>query len=470
MKIVGYARLSRASREESTSIVRQRDLIAKTCDARGFELVEIVEDNDVSATKTRLERPGLNRVRELIREGKADAVMVWRLDRLVRSVVDVGVLLDEGLQIISATESLDTTSPMGRAMVEILQVFASMEAKTTGLRVSASQEHLRKVGRFPGGVIPYGYRAVPHPDGVGRALEPDPVEAAIVRRMADEALGGASTYAIASRLTRDGIAPRRAAEWSTTSVQRILRSNSVLGRVKVRGELLRDSSGVPVVAWEPLLPVEDVERLRALTDWTATPGRSEATKNGKRLRATRLLSGLLHCPNCGGRMIYKNRQNTTGRDIYACATVARGGYCPKGTVVESLLVEAEVERQFLQVLGRYEVIEPRVIVREVAGLAAVEEAIRDTTDALRNPDSDLSALVERLTTLRAERERLDALPTDPEVQLVNTGQRFAEAWHERDVAGRRALLAGTGAEVTLAPARRRGFWDPSRVAIEFPKS
>jgi len=149
MRIIGYVRLSRAHREESTSIERQRAVIRATCEARGFALVEICEDPDASATKTRLDRPGLSRVRQLIRDGDADAVMVWRLDRLVRSVVDVGVLLDEGLHIISATESLDTTSPMGRAMVEILQVFASMEAKTTGLRVSASQEHLRRVGRCP---------------------------------------------------------------------------------------------------------------------------------------------------------------------------------------------------------------------------------------------------------------------------------------------------------------------------------
>ncbi|MDR6171949.1 recombinase family protein [Curtobacterium sp. SORGH_AS_0776] len=172
MRVIGYARLSRASREESTSIVRQRELIEKTCELRGMELVQTIVDDNVSATRSRLDRPGLSRVRRMIADGEADAVMVWRLDRLVRSVVDVGVLLDEGLQIISATESLDTISPMGRAMVEILQVFASMEAKTIGLRVSASQEHLRKTGRFPGGVVPYGYRAVPHPGGVGRALEP----------------------------------------------------------------------------------------------------------------------------------------------------------------------------------------------------------------------------------------------------------------------------------------------------------
>lgn len=149
MRIIGYVRLSRASREESTSVVRQREIIRKTCAARDFELVDIVEDVDVSATKTRLDRPGLIEVRRRIRAGEADAVMVWRLDRIARSVVDFGVLLDDGLDIISATEPLDTASPMGRAMAEVLQVFARLEAKTIGLRISASQEHLRRSAGSP---------------------------------------------------------------------------------------------------------------------------------------------------------------------------------------------------------------------------------------------------------------------------------------------------------------------------------
>ena len=111
-QIIGYARLSHASREEFWSLTRQRGRIAKTCELPGLELIEINED------------------------------------------VDVGVLLDEWMQIISATEFLGTISPMGRPMVEILHVFASMEAKTIILRVSASQEHLCKAGRTPGALSP----------------------------------------------------------------------------------------------------------------------------------------------------------------------------------------------------------------------------------------------------------------------------------------------------------------------------
>ncbi len=146
--------------------------------------------------------------------------------------------------------------------------------------------------------------------------------------MADEVLAGSSVYAVTERLNADGIPPRRAVkkhadgstssrDWDPTSVKRILRSNTVLGRVKVRGELLRNADGIPTVVWEPILTVEDVERLRALTDWTPTPGRSEATKAGQRKRASRLLSGMIACATCGAPLIAKSR-NTTGRPVYSC--------------------------------------------------------------------------------------------------------------------------------------------------------
>lgn len=134
-RVIGYARLSEA-REASTSISRQREIIAQTAAARGWDLVDIIEDHDASASKLRLNRPGLTEVRRAIKEGRAEAVLVWRLDRLAHSVTDFGLLLDEGIGVVSCTEPLDTTSSMGRAMAEILQVFAAMEARTISARVS----------------------------------------------------------------------------------------------------------------------------------------------------------------------------------------------------------------------------------------------------------------------------------------------------------------------------------------------
>src|SRR5262245_21701335 len=117
-RVIGYARLSRAS-DDSTSIAKQREILTKTAEARPWSLVDIVADPDVSASASRLDRPGLSEDRERVAAGEADAVLVWRLDRIARSVVDFGLLLDDGLDIISATEPLDTGSPMGRAMAQI---------------------------------------------------------------------------------------------------------------------------------------------------------------------------------------------------------------------------------------------------------------------------------------------------------------------------------------------------------------
>ena len=110
---------------------------------------------------------------------------VWRLDRLARSVVDFGTLLDEELKVVSCTEPLDTTSAMGRAMAEVLQVFAALESRTIGDRLRSTIAY--RVGqddRWRGGPAPYIYKPVPHPSGDGKTLLLEPDGAAFVRQAA----------------------------------------------------------------------------------------------------------------------------------------------------------------------------------------------------------------------------------------------------------------------------------------------
>jgi len=279
-----------------------------------------------------------------------------------------------------------------------------------------------------------------------------------VRRIVEGVLAGRSIYSITQELANEGIPARRSDRWTLATVRQMVRGDYLLGRVTAKGALVRDDNGVPVQFWEPLVTVDELERLRAMTE--RTPSQSAAPS---RRRASRLLSGLVPCPSCGGILSARGRGDNPA--VYACTTRSLGGVCARGVLVECHRIEDEVERQFLAVVGRYDVVEPVVSVREVAGLAAVEEAIRHTTDELRDPEANLGALVERLTALRTERERLDALPTAPVVEMVETGETFAQAWHRHDTAGRRALLLSSGAAVILDPARQRGRWDPSRVHV-----
>lgn len=494
MKVFGYVRLSRANREESTSVVRQRAIVAQTAAARGWTLVDTIEDVDVSASKKRLDRPGLNELRRRVAAGEAAGVLVWRLDRLARSVVDIGILLDEGIQVVSATEPFDTTSAMGRAMVEVSQVFAGLESKTIAARVTASKAHLRKVGRWSGGPVPYGYKAAPHPDGVGRALMPAADEAAVVRRMADLALAGATPSAVARALNADGVPTRRrekegpggqpvAIAWSASVVRNVLTSGVVLGRVREGGdraagrapEPLRDDRGVPLVFWEPLLPVEDVERIRAAwADLRPAFPADVAAKRWTSQAPSRVLVGLLRCPTCG--IALTPRQYRDGRQppTYVCGASSRGRYCERGVTVRADLVEAEVEARFMAEMGHHQFIERRAVeLRAPAGLAALDEAIRDTTTAMARPGigrDERRTLFDRLESLQEDRDRLAAVPVEPVMENV-PGPTFAAAWDDADTTGRRALLLAAGARLTLTPpdtTRRR--WSPDRIRVTFTES
>lgn len=449
-RAIGYARISRET-EESTSIARQREAISGAAAARGWDLVEIVEDVSVSATKARLDRPGLDRVRQAIRDRRADVVLVWRLDRIARSVVDFGTILDEGVEIASATEPLDTTSAMGRAMAEILQVFAAMEARTISARVSSSVEHLRRAHRWPGGPLPYGYRSVPHPDGTGRALALDPEKAPFVRELADRYLAGESAVALAREFTRRGVPPARNARgWTPEAVRRILTGNAALGRVVVNGDVLRDEHGLPVEVWPPILTVEESARIRARFALNKAP-------QTRRRSVKRLLSGIIVCGSCGMPMHVHNPRprSTTPSTLYHCRSRVRGVVCEAPVSISAHLVEPYVVETFLRVVGRFEVVEEVVASADPTGLAEVEEAIADTARAMTAPGADLVALGERLAALHARREEIKALPVEPLSAMIATGRTFAEEWEAREtIAERRALLADAIAEVVVVKAPR----------------
>jgi DNA invertase Pin-like site-specific DNA recombinase len=457
VRVVGYARLSAAS-EESTSVARQREIIQKHAAARGWELVGIEEDPVASATKLRLNRPGLNRARAALESGAADAILVWRLDRIARSVVDFGTLLDEGVPIVSCTEPLDTTTSMGRAMAEILQVFAAMEARATAARVSSSIAYLRRNRRFAGGRVPYGYRTAPNPDGPGRVLEPNPETAGYVREAVDRALAGETLYAISQDFNARGVptALKGSKGWSNEAVRSVLVGDAILGRVVHKGEVVRDEHGLPEEVWPAIVTVEESRRLRAAL--------ARRRRGQSRRKSSRLLSGLIVCGTCGRNLTVQNYAK--GHAVYRCPARAQFEPCASPANVQCRLVEAEVERRFLAVVGRFEVVEEVVLAPEPAELAQVEEALRDTAAALTAPGADVASLVERLTALRARREEIEARPELPESTLIETGRTFAQEWAARadDDLGRRRILGNALEAVVVAPAERRA-WDPRRIEL-----
>ena len=163
-RCVLYARLS-VTKEESVSIARQLRSCRSYANARGWEVIGEYVDDGVSATANRPEeRKGWA---ALLNTSGFDAVIIWKVDRLARRVLDF-LHADEALQargagLVAVDDPIDMISPQGRAFAVMLAVFGEMEAEAMRARVRAARAQLLKVGRWPGGGIPYGYVSVPMP-------------------------------------------------------------------------------------------------------------------------------------------------------------------------------------------------------------------------------------------------------------------------------------------------------------------
>jgi DNA invertase Pin-like site-specific DNA recombinase len=219
MRVVGYVRVS--TEEQATdgvSLAAQRAKLTAYAALYDLEVVAIVEDAGVSA-KT-LDRPGLARVLAMVAAGEVEGVLVAKLDRLTRSVRDLGDLLDGAFAkaaLLSVGEQIDTRTAAGRLVLNILGSVAQWEREAIGERTSAALQHKRARGERVG-AVPYGYRV--GADGV--ALEADPAEQEVITVARDLVAGGLSLNRVATELASRGYAPRSGGQWYATQIKRMV--------------------------------------------------------------------------------------------------------------------------------------------------------------------------------------------------------------------------------------------------------
>ncbi len=140
MRVIAYTRVS--TEEQATqgvSLSAQEAKLRAYCDLYGHELLEVIVDAGQSA-KT-LKRPGLQRALEALKAGEADGLLVLKLDRLTRSVRDLGDLLETYFQtsaLLSLQEQCDTSTAAGRLVLNLLTSVAQWERETTSERTKTS--------------------------------------------------------------------------------------------------------------------------------------------------------------------------------------------------------------------------------------------------------------------------------------------------------------------------------------------
>lgn len=450
-RAIVYVRLSNLT-ETSLSPERQEEACRAYATAKGWPVVEVVQDLDISGSDRgkRLERPGLERIRELWQPG--DVVVFAKLDRLARNVIDFRTFADEaeaaGAALASVAESLDLTTPGGRFVATILAAFAEMESATTAERVKASIKTVRRARRFPGGRVPYGYRTAKNPDGPGRVLEPDPVTSAVVREMADRVLAGESAYAISQDLNKRGIKTGLGKQWSVSTVRSVLVGDTIVGRVVMDGDVLRDANGMPETVWTPLVTDAESARLRALM----LPKKDTPKRRGRQ-PTRRLAAGLLVCGSCGAAM----RVRSKGRGKppqYQCPKRSDGGLCPQGTSIKAETVDQVLADEFLAAVGRMDATVLVQVTVDNAEVAAVRQELEDTAQAMLAPGADRLGLVERMDALERHLKSLTGLPGQPEYTHEPTGRTVAGEWEDADLATRRGWVTSAVDSVVIHPPGR----------------
>ncbi|MBL8632839.1 MAG: recombinase family protein [Myxococcales bacterium] len=232
LRAVGYVRVSTDQQAmEGVSLDAQQVRIRAHCVSQDIELVDIVIDEGFSAKS--LERPGIKRALAMLASNQANALVVVKLDRLTRSVKDLGFLCDsyfrEGLpySLLSVSDSIDTRSASGKLMLNVLMSVAQWEREAISERTQEAMNELKRRGVRMGGA-PYGWQYTKEPDEHGRRnIVIHPSEQKVIQRICAMHRDGLSVLDIAKRLTADGVRPR-GTEWERPTLYRILERAGLL--------------------------------------------------------------------------------------------------------------------------------------------------------------------------------------------------------------------------------------------------
>ena len=139
----------RVSRDDQTT-ENQRLVLARVAEHRGWVIVQTYEDQGISGAKGRDQRPAFDRMLKDAVRGRFQVLMVWSIDRLGRSVLHVANALAEldaaGVSLYSDQQGIDSTSPMGRAMLQMASVFGEQERQMIRSRVQAGLDRCRAQG------------------------------------------------------------------------------------------------------------------------------------------------------------------------------------------------------------------------------------------------------------------------------------------------------------------------------------
>ena len=386
-----------------------------------------------------LERPALQRLLADIHAGRVDAIVVYKIDRLSRSLLDFARLMEDLEQnrviLVSVTQQFSTSTSMGILLRNILLSFAQFEREVTAERIRDKIAAEKRRGKYLGGVPPLGYGV----DRERKRLVVNDEEAALVRLIFHRYLELRSFVALGKELNASGhltkswttkkgkVRPGRA--WNKAHIYRLLTNPTYIGLTKHKDKRY---PGLHEAVVEQ--PVWDQVQA-ALTGNSGNRGKARGAKKPA------LLKGIIRCGHCGTSMgvTFTRKDGRTYR-YYLCLHANKNGYaaCPVKTVsagtvenavtaqLRAMLRCPEEVGEILQSMQKRRTEERRKLGRETTRLnREIEEVKAKGTRLLQDElDSANGFVREELARLEARRNELEDQLRRVEWELESSGRTW----------------------------------------------
>lgn len=439
LRAVGYARISKDDTLEGRGVTRQTEDITAVCERNGWDLLDVLVDNDVSASRySKKARPGYARLMELIDAEAVDRAVVYDVDRLLRQPRQLEDLIDlcerrnGAFGLHNVNGELDLVTSSGRFVARMLVAKAAMESDDLSRRLRRSSDQRAAEGK-PHGARAFGYE----PDGMTIREE----EAKLLQEAATDVLNGTSLNTIARRWNALGVlTPQRSKQWNGTIVKSVLTNPRHAGLRVHRREV------VGPAAWPAVLDRSTHDRLVA--HLTATKPRTPPRRTA--------FTGLIRDAATGvplsrdvvrGRPAYRGHKHP-GRE----ATYVTIGAEPLERAIVEMLFDAIDNGDLGRHLGAMSPI------GDTPELAPIEEDLRTLAEDFGNGTitraewmAARGPLERRLSDARGtlERQQRGRVSTAVDVDL-------RERWGDLDVDRQREILAAVFEAILIHPAKRKG--------------
>ena len=295
-----YIRVSTEHQIERDSLPFQKDTLEKyaihTLNADSYEVF-----TDAGFSGTNIRRPAYSRMLRKIRSGKFTHLLVWRIDRINRNVVEFSKLYQElqkyHVTFVSQTEQFDTSSAIGSAMLRIIMVFAQLESEMTAERIHAVLTFKASEGEWTGGQPPYGYQY----DIETKEITVNEMESQVVKYIFHcyEILRSCRT--IADLLNRQHFKTTMGNNWNAKAIEDILKNPFYIGmlsynrRTKIC-EADNDLSSLVTVE-EHHYPLIDYKQFKLCNHILSLQTNHSKMRTRKQTHC-HILSGLLFCAKC----------------------------------------------------------------------------------------------------------------------------------------------------------------------------